>query len=66
MVERYAWAIEIEICVMPQEGLTNNPGTDELMVAALGEAGRHARSAVGVAALPLGACVEVEGVFAVR
>lgn len=35
VIERYAWAIDIEICVMPQEGLTNNPGTDELMVAAL-------------------------------
>jgi len=36
LIERYAWAIDLEICVMPQEGLTNNPGTDELMVAALG------------------------------
>jgi cytosine deaminase len=33
--ERYAWAIDLEICVMPQEGLLNNPGTDELMLAAL-------------------------------
>ncbi len=35
LVDKYKWAIDIEICVMPQEGLTNNPGTDELMVAAL-------------------------------
>ena len=35
LIERYRWAIDIEICVMPQEGLINNPGTDELMVAAL-------------------------------
>lgn len=35
LVAEYAWAIDIEICVMPQEGLTNNPGTDELMVEAL-------------------------------
>jgi len=35
LVEMYKWAIDIELCVMPQEGLTNNPGTDELMVAAL-------------------------------
>jgi enamine deaminase RidA (YjgF/YER057c/UK114 family) len=41
-------------------------GASELMVALLGEAGRHARSAVGVAALPLGAAVEVEGVFLLR
>src|SRR5919205_1817292 len=35
LVERFRWAIDIEICVMPQEGLLNNPGTEELMVAAL-------------------------------
>jgi cytosine deaminase len=31
----YAWGIEIEICVFPQEGIYNRPGTDELLVAAL-------------------------------
>ncbi len=35
LVGEYAWAIDLELCVMPQEGLTNNPGTDELMVEAL-------------------------------
>src|SRR5579862_5049860 len=30
----YAWAIDIEICVFPQEGLLNDPGTEELLVAA--------------------------------
>ena len=35
LVDEYKWAIDIEICVFPQEGLLNNPGTDELMVAAL-------------------------------
>ena len=35
LIDKYKWAIDLEICVMPQEGLTNNPGTDELMVAAL-------------------------------
>jgi len=35
-------------------------GASELLVAAFGEAGRHARSAVGVAVLPLDAPVEVE------
>jgi cytosine deaminase len=35
LVEEYKWAIDIELCVMPQEGLTNNPGTDELMVEGL-------------------------------
>ena len=31
-ISEYAWAIDVEICVFPQEGLLNNPGTDELMV----------------------------------
>jgi len=35
LIDKYKWAIDLEVCVMPQEGLTNNPGTDELMVAAL-------------------------------
>jgi cytosine deaminase len=35
LVKQYAWAIDLEICVFPQEGLLNNPGTDELMVEAL-------------------------------
>ena len=35
LVRDYAWAIDLQICVFPQEGLLNNPGTDELMVKAL-------------------------------
>ncbi|MBC7800354.1 MAG: amidohydrolase, partial [Gemmatimonadaceae bacterium] len=31
----YAWAIEIELCVFPQEGLLNNPGTDALLIEGL-------------------------------
>jgi enamine deaminase RidA (YjgF/YER057c/UK114 family) len=41
-------------------------GASELMVAAFGDAGRHARSAVGVPVLPLGAAVEVDAIVAVR
>jgi enamine deaminase RidA (YjgF/YER057c/UK114 family) len=41
-------------------------GASELLGAVLGEAGRHARSAVGVAALPLGSPVEVELVAVLR
>lgn len=40
LIEEYRWAIDIEICVFPQEGLLNNPGTDELMVAALNNGAR--------------------------
>jgi len=40
-------------------------GASDFMVQVLGEAGRHARSTVGVAELPLDACVEVEAMFEV-
>jgi enamine deaminase RidA (YjgF/YER057c/UK114 family) len=40
-------------------------GASDLMVAAFGDRGKHARSTVGVAALPADAAVEVEGLFEV-
>jgi enamine deaminase RidA (YjgF/YER057c/UK114 family) len=45
-------------------GFTDTPtvinGCSDLLVAVFGDAGRHARSAVGVAELPFGICVEIE------
>lgn len=41
-------------------------GASQLMLDVFGEAGRHARAAVGVAALPLNAAVEVEALFSLR
>ena len=38
-------------------------GASDLMVEVFGEAGRHARFAVGVADLPVNVCVEVDGIF---
>ncbi len=38
-------------------------GASDLMVAIFGEAGRHARAAVGAPSLPLGVAVEIEGIF---
>ena len=35
LISDYKWAIDIEMCVFPQEGLTNRPGTDELLVESL-------------------------------
>jgi cytosine/creatinine deaminase len=31
----YAWAVGVELCVFPQEGLTNNPGTEDLLIEGL-------------------------------
>ena len=35
LVRGYAWAIDVEICVFPQEGMTNYPGTEELLIEGL-------------------------------
>jgi enamine deaminase RidA (YjgF/YER057c/UK114 family) len=41
-------------------------GVSDLVVKVFGEAGRHARSAVGMGSLPFSVAVEVEGVFEIR
>src|SRR5271168_1469280 len=40
LIADYRWAIDIEPCVFPQDGLTNYPGTEELLVAALKDGAR--------------------------
>jgi len=35
LIADYGWAIDIEICVFPQDGMTNYPGTDKLLVEGL-------------------------------
>ena len=35
LVDDYRWAIDLELCVFPQDGLINNPGTDALLVEGL-------------------------------
>jgi enamine deaminase RidA (YjgF/YER057c/UK114 family) len=41
-------------------------GASDFIVAVMGDSGRHARSAVSAASLPLGVAVEIEGIFEVR
>jgi enamine deaminase RidA (YjgF/YER057c/UK114 family) len=41
-------------------------GASDLMVAVFGDAGRHARSAVGTNALPRGACVEIDAIVELK
>jgi cytosine deaminase len=45
LVDEYRWAIDLELCVFPQEGLTDNPGTEELLVEGL----RRGAKVVGAA-----------------
>lgn len=61
--------VKLGVFVNSTADFTDQPkvanGASELMVALFGDAGRHARSAVGVAALPLGAAVEVDAIVQV-
>ena len=41
-------------------------GASDLMVAAMGDAGKHARFAVGAPCLPLGVAVEIDAVFEIK
>ncbi len=41
-------------------------GASDLMVEVFGDAGRHARSAIGVGSLPFGVAAEIEGIFEIR
>lgn len=56
--------------VASAEGFTGQPGVingaSELFVEVFGEAGKHARSAVGMAELPIGSPVEVEVIVELR
>jgi enamine deaminase RidA (YjgF/YER057c/UK114 family) len=61
--------VRVGVFVCSDAGFTAQPqvanGASELLVEVFGEAGRHARAAVGSIALPLGAPVEVEFLFEV-
>lgn len=69
-LSRVERVVKLGVFVNSAPGFTDQPkvanGASELMQALFGEAGRHARSAVGVAALPMGAAVEVDAIVAVR
>jgi len=63
-LEQIVRVVKVVGFVASAEGFTGQPavinGASEFLGEVLGEAGKHARSAVGVAELPLGAPVEVE------
>ena len=69
-LDRVERVVEVRGFVNAAPGFTQQPavvnGASDLFVDVFGEAGRHARFAVGVASLPAGAAVEVAATFAVR
>lgn len=69
LLERVEQIIKLGAFVNSAADFTDQPkvanGASDLMFEVFGEKGRHARAAVGVPALPLGAAVEVDAVIAV-
>ncbi|KUJ76506.1 hypothetical protein AVO45_12010 [Ruegeria marisrubri] len=69
-IERLVRVVKLTGFVNSTADFTQQPqvinGASDFMVQALGDAGRHSRSAVSAAALPLGVAVEIEGIFEVR
>jgi len=69
-LEAITRVVRVGAWVCCDAGFTQQPqvanGASELLVQVFGEAGRHARAAVGSIALPLGAPVEVDFLFEVR
>ena len=69
-LDRVERIVKLGVFVNSTADFTDHPkvanGASELMVEVFGEAGKHARAAVGVAALPLGVAVEVDAVVAIK
>lgn len=69
-LDRIERVVKLGVFVNSAGSFTDQPkvanGASELMVELFGDAGRHARSAVGVPVLPLGAVVEIDAILAIR
>ncbi len=69
-LDRIVKLVRLGVFVNATEEYTDHPkvanGASDFMVALLGDAGKHARAAVGVSGLPFGVAVEVEAIFEVK
>ena len=69
-IERLVKVVKLGGFVNSTADFTQQPmvinGASDFLVEALGDAGRHARSAVSSPSLPLGVAVEIDGVFQVK
>ena len=66
VAERFSYyGMRTILVVFMTKYLMSANGASDTMVEIFGDAGKHARSAVGVAALPLGVAVEIDGIFEV-
>jgi len=66
-LERVRRCVKLGVFVNATPDFTQHPevgnGASDLIVAVLGDAGKHARAATGAGSLPRGVAVEVDGVF---
>ena len=69
-LDRVERIVKLGVFVACERHFTDQPkvanGASDLMARVFGEAGRHARSAVGVPVLPLGAAVEIDAIVAIK
>ncbi len=69
-IDRLVRVVKLTGFVNSTADFTDQPkvinGASDFIVEALGDAGRHARSAVSAASLPLGVTVEIEGIFEIK
>lgn len=69
-LDRLVRVIKLTGFVNSTSDFTNQPqvinGASDFLVEALGDAGRHSRSAVSAVSLPLGVAVEIEGIFQIK
>ncbi|MEM9551447.1 MAG: RidA family protein [Pseudomonadota bacterium] len=69
-LDRFVRVVKLTGFVNSTADFTDQPkvinGASDFLVEALGDAGRHSRSAVSAAALPLGVAVEIEGIFQIK
>jgi enamine deaminase RidA (YjgF/YER057c/UK114 family) len=66
-LDRVRRCVKLNVFVRSDENFAEQPkvanGASDLMVEVFGDAGRHARSAIGVKQLPFGVSVEIDAVF---
>ena len=69
-LDRIEQVVKLGAFISSTSNFTDQPkvanGASELMAEVFGDAGKHARSAVGVPVLPLGAAVEVDAIVALK
>lgn len=69
-LDRVKRCLRLNVFVNSAETFTEQPkvanGASDLMAEVFGDAGKHTRSAVGVAQLPFGVCVEVDAIFEIE